>query len=350
MAQDAATDLGAAIPAACISHPVPVDMSLLRRDGRERTERQIRRIVRSTRTELSEREGAFRILGPDTSHHRADPRLEELLEGFEPGLSIARIGSYRATRRRFDLCLEDSWTGFFVAGALRRLDPQDDLVLVHLDDHTDMMSTLLVVDGDTLIDPARATTFCPASAADWEGSIRSGCIGIGSFITALLFLDQRVHVRHLNNRQAGAREQYDVVPEPCEYPLIPGKRFAAVGKARQDSGPALGTYVGGPDARLVLQSAPPGHVIVHIDLDYFINDYNGNAGAQPGISVAEQRSGAQRKIESFFAALGSTVSRVEAWIVATSPGFCSIIHWDWLLASLDEKIREFEASRQKSGA
>lgn len=322
-----------------------MDVAVLRRDGRELTEQQIRQIVRSTRTELSEGEGAFRILGPDMSYHLADPRLGELLGRFEAGMSIARIGEYRTTRRLFDLCFEDSWTGFFAAAALQNVDQDDDVVVIHLDDHTDMMSTLLQIDGDALIDPASGAAFCPEIPADWEGSIRSGCIGIGSFVTALFYLDRDVHVRHLNNLKTSTHEPCDVLPEACAYPLIPSRKFAAIRKAKEGSSGRLGTYLGGSDASLVLQSTPSGHIIVHIDLDYFINDFNGNVGSQPSASVADQRCEAQRKIEHFFEVLSETVLRVERWIIATSPGFCSVSHWGWLLTSLEEKISEFELSR-----
>lgn len=333
-----------------VNHGIPVDADLLRREGRERVEEQIRRIVRSTRAELDIGEAVFRLLGPDMSYHRADPELEALLAAFEPGPGVAGVGSYRATRERFDLCFEDSWSGFFVAAALQDASARDDLVVIHLDDHTDMMSTLLRVDGDTLIDPARAAAFHPDRPEDWEACIHSGCIGIGSFLTALYYLDSSVHVLHLNNAAAGTDETQSVLREFCTYPLIPGQEFAGLRIAGQAEGASLGTYLAGPDPAIVLGSPPSGRVVVHIDLDYFINDFNGNIGQRPAAPPAAQRLEAQRKMAAFFAALSASVAQVERWIVATSPGFCSIRHWQWLLDSLEERIGEFERTRRGDGA
>jgi hypothetical protein len=330
-------------------HTIALDAALVHRHGRAVTEEVLARIVRSTRVELDERGCAFRILGPDTPYHAIDTHLAGTVARLDAGLSLSQVVSYRKPGGRFDLCFEDSWSGFFVAAALEAAPELNDVTLIHLDHHTDMMSTLLELVGSELVDPARNAPFSPASASDWEKSIESGCIGIGSFVTALFYLPGKLHVLHLNDFDSSTYSRYPVVRAARSYPLIPRRMFAGIRKlpARPDerTDDALGSYLGGPDARRVLDSLPSGRVLVHIDLDYFINDFNGNPGPMQEKPRAEQQREAQRKMDEFFAALTESGSPVERWIIATSPGFCSARHWGWLLGALEERIGQYSPKR-----
>ena len=83
---------------------------------------------------------------------------------------------------------------------------------------------------------------------------------------------------------------------------------------------------------------PEGRVIVHVDLDYLINDFNGNPVTGYSLPNPDLTAVACSKLDSFFDAMSAIAPRVDRWIVATSPGFCSAFHWPWLLAQLEERI------------
>ena len=103
----------------------------------------IQTIVRSVQFEVLQDGRAFRLLGPDTAYHALDPFLPHILREFDGGLSLADVP-------RSTLIAISSSTPAFSripgAGSSRRATfaaSGRDLVIVHLDDHTDMMSTLL---------------------------------------------------------------------------------------------------------------------------------------------------------------------------------------------------------------
>jgi len=317
---------------------IPLDRTLVRSYSRREVVRRIQRVVRSVRFEYLEAEVAFRILGPATSYYTADPCLAETLEHDWDGLAIGGIQSYRTSARRFDLCFEDSWSGLFVARHLDTFNRHDDLILVHLDDHTDMMPTLLRTSDNGLTDASTDQHFRPANSSDWEVSIRTGCVGIGSFITPLYYSEHRVHVRHLNHFSKSTYRLYNVTQLSCAYPLIPDTRFAGIRKRNNAWEKSAGTYLGGTDADAVLKDIPDGRIIVHIDLDYFINDFNGNPGTACALPDPQKLTRARRLMDHFFAAMQPIASRVERWIVATSPGFCSAFHWRWLLTEIEDRI------------
>jgi hypothetical protein len=321
---------------------IPLNKTMLDRCDRQEIDKAIRRIVRNVRFEFLEHERAVRLLGPDTYYHALDPHLPAALKQFDAHLTMDDIVSYRSHGDVFDLCFEDSWSGYLIADHLRRTRHNDDLVILHLDDHTDMMSTLLEYSyKGVLIDSATGQPFDPTIPADWESGIYSGAVGIGSFITPLYFGGWRTHVRHLNNATGVQTHSYTVIKNPCSHELIPRKRFAAVQLSERDEAEDAGSYIVASHCEEALETLPSGRVIVHIDFDYLINDFNGNQRNEayvPNPSVIKQ---GRRKLDCFFDALQARRVNVEHWIIATSPGFCSACHWTWLLNAFKEKITRY---------
>ena len=154
--------------------PLRLGRPLLDAQDRERIAAALRAIVRSVNFEVLEGESSVRLLGPDMSYHRVDPHLPRTLRALGLSSASADILAYRVRTPHFDLCFEDSWSGGFIADELGRMAPSDDLVIVHLDDHTDMMPTLLAVAGDALFNPMTRDIFDPADRRCWEAAIAAG--------------------------------------------------------------------------------------------------------------------------------------------------------------------------------
>lgn len=328
--------------------PIPVNPAFLRAHGRTATETALKEIVGSVRFELLEGARAFRLLGPDMSYHQADPYLGAALARFQPGLTMTDVPTYTSTSRHFDLCFEDSWTGYFLARRFRECPEPRDLLLIHLDDHTDMMPTLLYRRGDELVDPTTGSSFDPTSGSDWRSAIAAGCINIGNFLTPFGYSGRQLHVRHLSS-SAEREDRCYLRRELRCYDLIPDKCFAAVATSAAGEHEPVGTYVVGSSAEGVLDTAPHTWTVVHVDLDYFINDFNGVSRGPDYVPDPFLRRDAQRKLHAFFRALAVRDLIVDRWLIGTSPGFCSAYHWEWLLAELAGRIDEFAARQSRSG-
>jgi len=330
-----------------LNSPISLDSSFLRTHGREVTDDALRHIVCSVKFEVLEQANAVRLLGPEMSYHRVDPYLPETLEKFKQGMTLADVLSYTSSTRHFDLSFEDSWTGYFIAKRFRQQIPRDDLVLIHLDDHTDMMPTLLCRSRESLTDPTTDVAFDPTSSSDWEAAIYSGVVSIGNFITPLYYSGRNIHVRHINNSTEHC-ELAHVSRESCRYELIPERQFAAIAKSSLSRPGSVGTYLGGSSPDWVLDGAPQAWTLIHIDLDYFINDFNGGARGESYTPDPMLRAEARRKMNRFFHSLAKLNPIVDRWLIATSPGFCSACHWEWLLSEIEGKIQEFEEAQVAS--
>jgi hypothetical protein len=326
---------------------IPLNARLIDRCDRREIEKAIREIVRNVRFEFLEQECAIRLLGPDMYYHAFDPYLPAALKRFDSRIDVDDILSYRSQGDLFDLCFEDSWSGYLIADELSRTRHKDHLVIIHLDDHTDMMSTLLEFSHEgALVDPTTGKPFDPKSPASWEASIYSGSVSIGCFVTPFYFGDWRTHVRHLNNAAGEPTRSCGVIKRPSGYGLIPRKRFAAVQLGHANEATNAGSYVVSSDCEEILDTLPCGRVIVHVDLDYLINDFNGNPGDRTYIPTPAVIEKGRRKLNHFFDALHARPVNVERWIIATSPGFCSACHWERLLNAFTEKIHVYNNRRR----
>ena len=326
------------LPAASLTAAGPASRGQLRvapAGGRHATLEALAVVMGSTAFALTPDARSLRMLGQDRRHHALDPWLREGLARL--GIGRDAIPTFRRRGQRFDFCLEDSWTGWFLAPTLASLARDESLVLLHLDGHTDLMPTLLVRKGpETAFDPATGHAFDPRLPKDWELAIGSGAVTIGSWLTALIAVTEgrlpTIHIRHL--RPAGEMmfpEVYMLQAGTVRYPLLPGYAFVAA----SGGGPSRGTCRTGTDATWSLTDLPAGPIVVHVDLDYFVNDFNGNAGTAPTVP---DRAAVLGRMDRFFAALWATRRPVRQWVVAASPGFCCARHWPWLLAALAARI------------
>ena len=326
-----------------------LDRDIYRELGDVETHAQLQAFARSTKIALDRDRLQLMLCGTDLGHHDADPHLAKYADSLPIAVTEGEFAEFHERLTNYDLCMEDSWTGYFVSRCLVTWTQAEPMVLLHLDDHTDMMDTLLVFASDGLLEPGAGARFDPANPSHWSTAIRSGAIGIGSFVTALYYLPQLAHVLHLNHSTDCSYQRSAVVRREVELSLLPRAHFVGIEKQTQVSGEQLGTYASSIDAARLLGSIPEGRLIVHIDLDYFINDYNGNLGQEPALSVDALRGKASERMEKFFNALSRTGVTVERWIIATSPGFCSALHWEWLLGALTVYIRDLSAVQIGSG-
>jgi hypothetical protein len=313
--------------------PIPLDAS-------EQTEAELKQIVCGVNFELNEHERYVRLLGPDMSYQLVDPYLPGYLARI--GLARRDVHSYKWITERVDFCFEDSWTGYFIANRLSR-HYQDDLTIIHLDDHSDMMPTLLSLSGDVLTDPTTGAVFDPGCSGNWASAILSGAITIGNYMTPLYYSSSRIHVRHIRSSFQRC-ESRCIERQPLCYDLIPNRLFAAITKADSIGPGTVGSYFAAQNPERVLDESSCGWTIIHIDLDYFVNDLDGCTRAVGYIPNPGLRIRAAKKLERFFEALTNVGPKVDRWIIATSPGFCSAYHWEWLLSEIDLRIRAYETT------
>lgn len=319
------------------------DFKLCETAHREWPEVRIRRALSgffaSTAFSLCPVSGRISLHGASGSHLQADPELAQICEA--AGLR-AGGAEFHKSGPHVDLCLEDSLSGLFLSRQIFG-ETASDWVILHLDDHRDMMPCLLVKGEDGgLYAPETGTRFRAARAPDWHEAISRGTITIGNYLTALIHekpSGRKLHVRHLRPSldQTYSTETHGIFAVLARPEFLVPTGFAALELSARTPEEA-GTYKQGTIASDLFGDLPPGLVLVHIDLDFFVNDFNGNPGFRAEPLTRTQQAAVLSRMDKVFQALADPGRRVERWVIATSPGFCAARNWAWLLEALDQRI------------
>lgn len=224
---------------------------------------------------------------PDFSDFYIDPHLIDGLLWWEKNFLLSDIPLAFKTEKGFQLSLNDSWTLFswsqWLADYVKKIGVPSEVVILHIDDHDDLMSPRIINDGlvwKDLITGQELDLFKPDSI---RCGIESGAIGIGSFIAPIIHKIPRVHVRHLcaTGYSTTRKGLYSLQPTLFHDDLIaPEKKRLAVKLvpcAGQVS-PHANTYRVTANVDEWLQDLPNGvPILLHIDMDYFNNRFNGDS-------------------------------------------------------------------------
>ncbi|MBD0343724.1 MAG: hypothetical protein ICV55_01525 [Coleofasciculus sp. C3-bin4] len=279
---------------------------------------------------------------PDTADYYIDPRLMEGLSWWSQDLSLEGIPAAVRTESRLQLSLNDSWTLFSWSRWLAQCSSEgsvpSEIVLLHLDDHDDLMSPRLFLEQGSWIDAIshqpvdllKPKTICAA--------IGSGAIGIGSFIVPLLHRIPKVHMRHLCatgyslSRRGKYLLQRETVADDFLNPdmMRPAKRLEAIQESSDWNIGNTSTYSVSANPDEWLHELPDVPTLLHIDLDYFNNRFNGDSDWESHSSRHDPTSHEiTTEIDSVFNTLAERgiFDRIVDITVALSPGFFPVEFW-----------------------
>ena len=131
-----------------------------------------------------------------------DPNILKGLSWWSTSLTNSDVPFAVRQDRGFPLALCDCWTllawsRWLRSRAARKNILPNELVLVHVDDHDDLMSPRIVRQEMSWVDEITRQEFSLINPTSVSSAIESGAVGIGSFIVPLLCQVPLVHIRHL---------------------------------------------------------------------------------------------------------------------------------------------------------
>lgn len=279
---------------------------------------------------------------PTTADYYVDPRLMEGLHWWSQNLDVGDIPLAVRQEPKWQLSLNDSWTLFswshWLAACAANNALPSEVVLLHVDDHDDLMSPCL---WSTQGGWSDAITHQPVNLLMPETvstAITSGAIGIGSFIVPLLYQIPKVHIRHLcatgysSSRQGVYRLQRITATDNLLAPdrLRPTVRLEVTPESFKGNTDNLITYSVSAKPEEWLQSLPNAPTLLHLDLDYFNNRFNGDSDWEFNPSRHDPASyEILSAIDSVFDALflQGVFDRIVNVTAALSPGFFPSEFW-----------------------
>jgi hypothetical protein len=148
------------------------------------------------------RDGWVLTLGwPKDPARYKDPNILAGLAWWSPHLTLSGVPFAVREEAGFQLALNDCWSllswSRWLSDRAAADDMPGELVLLHVDDHDDLMSPLIVKQSARWVDAITKKEFSLLKPETVASAIESGAVGIGSFIAPLLHEIPRVHISHL---------------------------------------------------------------------------------------------------------------------------------------------------------
>lgn len=332
-----------------VQYPLPLNSRYAGCLSPEHLDESLRRLFASTDFQVVADGRGVWLRGQNQAHHGADPDLAAQVAAMGMG-NPRNIGAFRVRREEFALSFEDSWSGWFIAETLAALSAEESLVILHLDDHRDLMPTFLTRDGSgALSNPVTRTRFNASSQSDWEAAIDVGVVNIGNWLAAVVLGVQTasslrsVHIRHLHpaNGSSEPRPLCAMHTASVRSKLFPDQRFGLVSLKDLDRDPvkAQSTFHASPNVDDILDDLPVGRVLLHVDLDFFENHYNGNSRHGQNVSLAVSPSRTNERFVAFRQLLRNLTLFPADVVVASSPGFCASTRWTALVGEVEKTLK-----------
>ena len=216
---------------------------------------------------------------PAGTERHVDPRLERELLAWD-GIGLAGMATARRRSGRVLTALYDTWTLPSWSAWVARARPHRGAVItiLHLDDHRDLGSPRLAYEADgSLTDLIDHRPFDVRDPASVTSACETGAVGMGSFLTPFVLAFPNCDVRQLGQApKVLATTDATIVPGTVEDDLLcPGAARPIVSLELAD-GPGPGRYRTTADVGDWLRGLPDGPVLLHIDMDFFNNRYDGD--------------------------------------------------------------------------
>ena len=276
-----------------------------------------------------------------------DPYLREGLDWWQHGLKYSEMALARRREGKILHTLYDTWTLLSWSEWLTRQEKSylTPLTVLHIDDHKDIGSPRVFIENEIWLDAITEKHIELLNPMSVSSAIGSGAISIGSFITPLLHKMQNVEVRHLcQPPKAVITQDFKINPifesdtlldptiKRLAVELTPSPISNPIGFGRYRLTPSLGDWLDG---------VGDNPILLHIDMDYFSNRYDGDSDWNIKLPhLNKSLDEVFSKIDELIDALQSAdiMKNIEDIVIAYSPGFFPAEYWCEASSRLTTKL------------
>ncbi len=286
----------------------------------------------------------LRLAWPGGEERHVDPELAQGLSSWgnlsRREMAMAQRRSGRILRVLYDTWTLYSWSEWFAHNGIK---PGEPLTILHVDDHHDLMSPRLFMRDEGLVDPMTGLCFDLFDPESVLSALNSGAVGMGSFLTPILRCFPQADVRQLTQppKVTGTTDNRVVLTERVDDLLEPGALRPAVELLASNLGD--GNYRITNDLECWLEHIGPGPILLHVDMDYFNNRYDGDEDWRERKYILDPcLDDVMAEVDRISVALRSAdlVSRIQDAVIAYSPGFFPAELWEAAERRLEEGLGE----------
>lgn len=285
---------------------------------------------------------------PPTRDFYVDPDLYRGLQWWRKNvgpLRTTQIADAVVRRGGYVLSMSDAWTLHSWSEWLSSADADLQAVtILHLDDHRDFMSPRLERDATGFLDMLTGSSVDLLKPKTVAAAIRSGAVGMGSFVAPFLHHLNGSDVRQLTSRQRIWTDGIKALalgfsPDTL---LKPTAERPTVTIAPTNRTPTHWHYQSTASHTDWLAGIAEGPILLHIDMDYFSNRYDCDSDRIGGeLWYDPNPDWIRGEIDHVFASLEACQlpKRIVSCHIALSPGFFTGDLWDCAISQIEQNIQ-----------
>ena len=267
---------------------------------------------------------------PDEAERHIDPDLEVGLRWWGRGVSLGSMWSSRWREGRVMTSLYDTWTLLSWCEWLARVPSCtiEQVVILHVDDHRDLGSPRLHLVNGALVDAITKEEVQLTDPLTVQRAIESGAIGMGSFMTPFLWQYPQSTVRHLCQPPKMHADVRQMLTRTIALDTLlnPNAERLAIELIERETDAE--DYLGTSDTAMWSRGIEGRPALVHIDMDYFNNRYDGDsAWPQRARRLDPDLPTMLSKVDDLISALAASKVIIEDVSIAYSPGFFPAEFW-----------------------
>lgn len=285
---------------------------------------------------------------PPSHDYFVDPKIKEGLLWWDKSLDITNVHQEFRHMKGFNLSLNDSWTLYSWSNwiaSFSLLDQfPDEVNVLHIDYHNDLMSPRLGYDNNKYFDLLTKENFSITNPVLVKKAILSGAIGVGSFIVPFLHEVKKVHIRHLcegnilKKTNCHFKRHWERDSLLSLHTLRPTISKLSVTNTQNSNI----SYLITDNLYEWLIDLPNVPTLLHIDMDYFNCRYDGDSDWDKNLPRYDpSQELILRKIETIFKTLAASnvKDNLGDIAVAISPGFFPAEFWANSVHKVSEMVQ-----------
>jgi len=256
---------------------------------------------------------------------------EDISQGLDYlGISESDVSEYCLINDNMALCLSENWLPYaFAYLSTRDGCSKAPMNIIHVDDHSDLMSPFICYENKKYYDMLSGDEVCFNESESLRRAVRSGAITIGSMLTAIVYAMSKTNILHIKN---GANSQeYELVKTTFFDKLLHnGCQRIVIEKQKNEIG-ADKYFITDNWDDLEKRMNPDFPCLLHIDMDYFNNRYNASTSWRENQDRYDPDFVQQKHtMDKLIASIEniSKITNIQYVLIGISPSFYPAEYWE----------------------
>lgn len=268
---------------------------------------------------------------------------EDISQGLDfLGISIKEVNDYCVISDNMALCLSENWLAYAFVFLTER-DHYDKIAMniIHIDDHSDLMSPFIYNHKEKFYDMLSGNEVIFNKSKSLKKAVQSGAITIGSMLTAIIYAMEYANIIHI--KKNAISQEFSILKDKISDHILHKGCQRIIIKKINSCNKANKYFVTDNWNDLEKRINPEYPSLLHIDMDYFNNRYNASTSWMENKitnnpDIMQQKQEIDRLINTIKKI--TKITEIKYVLIGISPSFYPVEYWESGLNYLTENLKK----------